>query len=45
MNQFIQVYKKTFSDEFCQRVIEYYNYAEQGVRYSCVTWLVGPYFV
>ena len=28
--QFIQVYEKAFSDEFCQRVIDYYNVAEQG---------------
>jgi len=28
--QFIQVYKKAFSDEFCNRVIEFYNTAEQG---------------
>lgn len=28
--QFIQVYEKAFSDEFCQRVIEHYNAAEQG---------------
>ena len=28
--QFIQVYEKAFSDEFCNRVIEFYNVAEQG---------------
>ena len=30
MDQFIQVYKKAFSDEFCKKVIEFYNVAEQG---------------
>ena len=30
MDQFIQVYKKAFSDEFCNRAIDYYNTAEQG---------------
>ena len=30
MDQFIQVYEKAFSDEFCNHVIEYYNAAEQG---------------
>jgi len=30
MNQFIQIYKKAFSDEFCNRVIDYYNAAEQS---------------
>jgi hypothetical protein len=30
MDQFIQVYKKAFSDEFCQRVIEWYKAAEAG---------------
>ena len=30
MDQFIQVYKKVFNDEFCNRVIEFYNVAEQG---------------
>jgi len=28
--QFIQVYKKAYSDEFCQRVIDHYKIAEQG---------------
>jgi hypothetical protein len=30
MDQFIQVYKKAFSDEFCNRVIECYNTAEKS---------------
>ena len=30
MDQFIQVYKKAFSDEFCNQAIDYYNVAEQG---------------
>ena len=30
MDQFIQVYEKAFSDEFCKRAIEYYKSAEQG---------------
>ena len=30
MNNFIEVYEKAFSDEFCNKVIEYYNAAEQG---------------
>ena len=30
MDQFIQVYKKAFSDEFCNQAIDYYNAAEQG---------------
>jgi hypothetical protein len=29
MDQFIQVYEKAFSDEFCQKAIDYYNLAEQ----------------
>ena len=28
--QFIQVYEKVFNDDFCQKVIDYYNAAEQG---------------
>jgi len=28
--QFIQVYKKAFSDEFCKKVIDYYNAVEEG---------------
>jgi hypothetical protein len=30
MDQFIQVYKKAFNDEFCNRVIECYNTAEKS---------------
>jgi hypothetical protein len=30
MDQFIQVYEKAYSDEFCNRVIGFYNAAEQG---------------
>jgi hypothetical protein len=29
MDQFIQVYEKAFSDEFCNRVIEYFKIAEE----------------
>jgi len=29
MDQFIQIYEKAFSDEFCQKVIDWYNFAEQ----------------
>lgn len=28
--QFIQIYKKAFSDEFCKKVIDYFNVAEEG---------------
>jgi hypothetical protein len=28
--QFIQVYEKAFSDEYCNQVIEFYNVAEQN---------------
>jgi hypothetical protein len=30
MDQFIQVYEKAFSDEFCNMAIQYFNIAEQG---------------
>lgn len=30
MDQFIQIYKKAFNDEFCQRVIDWYKVAEEG---------------
>jgi len=29
MDQFIQIYEKAFSDEFCNKFIEYYNMVEQ----------------
>jgi hypothetical protein len=30
VDQFIQIYTKAFSDEFCNKVIEFYNVAEQS---------------